>query len=243
MQSSDSVQVIPSEFTFARPYSRGSVATFEIRNNTDLPIAFKIKTTAPKTYFVKPNHGRISARSSQQVEVTQNEQVVANETASTICTDKFLIQTVSISPSVGPVSEGDIARDWDDFKAKAVHSMDIKVKCSFVASTAISSSALETSVTPILKRSIAEQPQPQPQPQLSQLTMQPQHRALPADPLVQKLQAQLDSAEAALHQRSEELTALKASSSATKKVVQGSSFNKCLFLISVVVAFLVGMLL
>jgi hypothetical protein len=38
-----------------------------IRNPTQLPIAFKVKTTAPKQYCVRPNSGRIE--SGQELEV------------------------------------------------------------------------------------------------------------------------------------------------------------------------------
>jgi len=41
--------------------------TLIIRNPTQLPIAFKVKTTAPKQYCVRPNSGRVEP--GQELEV------------------------------------------------------------------------------------------------------------------------------------------------------------------------------
>jgi hypothetical protein len=42
--------------------------TLLIRNPTQLPIAFKVKTTAPKQYCVRPNSGRIEPNAELEVQ-------------------------------------------------------------------------------------------------------------------------------------------------------------------------------
>jgi vesicle-associated membrane protein-associated protein A len=47
----------PSELRFKGPFEDYVSVSLTIRNPTDKRIAFKIKTTAPKRYCVKPNSG------------------------------------------------------------------------------------------------------------------------------------------------------------------------------------------
>jgi hypothetical protein len=52
-----------------------------IRNPTQLPIAFKVKTTAPKQYCVRPNSGRIEP--GQELEVQGKKKKKKKEPATT----------------------------------------------------------------------------------------------------------------------------------------------------------------
>ena len=61
--------------------------TFDITNPYDEPIAFKIKTTSPKHYCVRPNVGLIGPRGKQEIEVVLQPRK-----------DKFLIMA---TPSEG----------------------------------------------------------------------------------------------------------------------------------------------
>ncbi|KAI9247155.1 PapD-like protein [Phascolomyces articulosus] len=87
-----SVLLEPStHLTFTRPFSHPvATETISIENPSKVPISFKVKTTAPKQYCVKPNTGRIEPNERIQV---QESKIEGYE-----CKDKFLIQTTEIKP-------------------------------------------------------------------------------------------------------------------------------------------------
>ena len=47
----------PNELLFKGPFDDYVTVSLTIRNSAATKIAFKIKTTAPKSYYVKPNSG------------------------------------------------------------------------------------------------------------------------------------------------------------------------------------------
>merc|ERR1712225_185821 len=63
-----SVEIEPTELAFARPFTTEVSQSLKIRNSNRTPVAFKVKTTAPKQYCVRPNSGRIEP--GKEVEVT-----------------------------------------------------------------------------------------------------------------------------------------------------------------------------
>ncbi|KAF9431902.1 phosphatidylinositol-binding protein scs2 [Entomortierella beljakovae] len=70
--------------------------TLVIRNPTQLPIAFKIKTTAPKQYCVRPNSGRVEPGGELEVQV-QMQAMKEDPAIDFKCKDKFLVQSVAIT--------------------------------------------------------------------------------------------------------------------------------------------------
>jgi hypothetical protein len=56
-----------NELRFKGPFDDFVTVTLTIRNPTDKRIAFKIKTTAPKRYCVKPNSGVLDPSNSTKV--------------------------------------------------------------------------------------------------------------------------------------------------------------------------------
>ncbi|KAG0334097.1 phosphatidylinositol-binding protein scs2 [Podila humilis] len=63
-----SIELEPSsQLAFRRPLTESIKETLIIRNPTQLPIAFKVKTTAPKQYCVRPNSGLVGP--GQELEV------------------------------------------------------------------------------------------------------------------------------------------------------------------------------
>lgn len=53
---------------YAGPFSRPVVTIMTLKNNANKTLVFKIKTTAPKRYCVRPNIGKIAPFHSTQVE-------------------------------------------------------------------------------------------------------------------------------------------------------------------------------
>jgi hypothetical protein len=91
-----SVDIEPLELSFQRPFNVEVSQTLTIKNPNTTPVAFKVKTTAPKQYCVRPNAGRIEP--GQDFDVTVLLQAMKAEPAPDAkCRDKFLVQSASIT--------------------------------------------------------------------------------------------------------------------------------------------------
>ncbi|PHH72908.1 hypothetical protein CDD82_5740 [Ophiocordyceps australis] len=91
-----SVDVEPLELSFRRPFTEEVSQTLTIKNTTSSPLAFKVKTTAPKQYCVRPNAGRIEP--GQDFGVTVLLQAMKSDPPlETKCRDKFLVQSAPIT--------------------------------------------------------------------------------------------------------------------------------------------------
>jgi len=91
-----SVEIEPTELAFTRPFTTEVSQSLKIRNSNRTPVAFKVKTTAPKQYCVRPNSGRIEP--GKEVEVTVLLQAMKQDPPLDIkCRDKFLVQSVAVT--------------------------------------------------------------------------------------------------------------------------------------------------
>lgn len=54
-------------FYFLGPFTQPVTSHMSLKNPTDKKIAFKIKTTAPKKYCVRPNCGIVEPKSSVEI--------------------------------------------------------------------------------------------------------------------------------------------------------------------------------
>ncbi|KAG9315775.1 PapD-like protein [Chiua virens] len=93
-----SVHLIPNNaLGFNRPFTQLVKKVLLVSNQNTSPVAFKVKTTAPKLYCVRPNSGRIEPGDS--VEVSVMLQPMKDEPLLSVkCKDKFLIQSTLITP-------------------------------------------------------------------------------------------------------------------------------------------------
>jgi hypothetical protein len=93
-----SVHLIPNNaLGFNRPFTQLVKQVLTINNKNAQPVAFKVKTTAPKLYCVRPNSGRIEPGGS--IDVSVMLQPMKDEPPlSSKCKDKFLIQSTLITP-------------------------------------------------------------------------------------------------------------------------------------------------
>ncbi|KAI9671720.1 MAG: phosphatidylinositol-binding protein scs2 [Alyxoria varia] len=90
-----SILLDPVELGFRRPFNHEVSETLRLKNPHSDPLAFKVKTTAPKQYCVRPNSGRIEP--GDQVEVQVLLQAMKEDPPlETKCRDKFLVQSVAI---------------------------------------------------------------------------------------------------------------------------------------------------
>lgn len=63
------VEVSPSDLRFRFQLNKQLLATITVNNPNGQRVAFKIKTTAPKKYVVRPSSGVVEPRSNQSVQV------------------------------------------------------------------------------------------------------------------------------------------------------------------------------
>ncbi|CAA97357.1 VAP family protein Scs22 [Schizosaccharomyces pombe] len=114
-----------STIVFPRPLTRLVKCDLELRNTAPYPIGFKVKTTAPKQYCVRPNGGRIEANSAVSVEVIL--QPLDHEPApGTKCRDKFLVQSTELKPELQGM---DIADIWTQVSKANIS--ERKIRCVY----------------------------------------------------------------------------------------------------------------
>ncbi|TMX00901.1 vesicle-associated protein 1-2-like [Solanum pennellii] len=90
------LQIDPVELQFPFELKRQISCSMKLTNKSDNYVAFKVKTTNPKKYCVRPNTGIVMPHSSSEVKVTMQAQKEAPPDMQ--CKDKFLLQSVVASP-------------------------------------------------------------------------------------------------------------------------------------------------
>ncbi|CAO2046779.1 unnamed protein product, partial [Urochloa humidicola] len=90
----------PIELRFPFELNKQISCTLHLTNKTDKQVAFKVKTTSPKKYCVRPNNGIVAARSTADVVVTMQAQREAPPDMQ--CKDKFLVQSAIVAKEIMP---------------------------------------------------------------------------------------------------------------------------------------------
>lgn len=101
----------------------------KVTNSSNAPLAFKVKTTAPKLYCVRPNSGVVQPGSSLQVSIIL-QGLSQTLPADYKCKDKFLLVSLP-APEVSDPSN--VAEQWADLEA--AHKSEIvskKLKVNYV---------------------------------------------------------------------------------------------------------------
>ncbi|KAF7726261.1 phosphatidylinositol-binding protein scs2 [Apophysomyces ossiformis] len=117
------------QLTFYRPFDEHTQEILIVKNPGAEHLAFKIKTTAPKQYCVRPNAGRIEPHSEVQVQIIL--QPFKNPLPEDYkCKDKFLVQTAAIKPTYPDLAVGDLWTyiDTEDKRSVQQH----KLRCVFM---------------------------------------------------------------------------------------------------------------
>ncbi|CRK30884.1 hypothetical protein BN1708_005314 [Verticillium longisporum] len=144
-----SVEIEPFELSFQQPFTVEISRTLRIKNPNQTPIAFKVKTTAPKQYCVRPNSGRVEP--GQDVEVTVLLQAMKQEPApGTKCRDKFLVQS---APITGDKEFASIASVLETSDKSSIQ--ERKIRVNWITSSEEGASAPGPAVTPS-RRSVAD---------------------------------------------------------------------------------------
>ncbi|KAL1409623.1 phosphatidylinositol-binding protein scs2 [Vanrija albida] len=87
----------PNQLGFPRPLTVVVKRSLFIHNPHSSPVAFKVKTTAPKQYCVRPNQGRVEPGENVEVQIVL-QPLPADPPPHAKCKDKFLVQSAFISP-------------------------------------------------------------------------------------------------------------------------------------------------
>ncbi|KAJ0013855.1 hypothetical protein Pint_20635 [Pistacia integerrima] len=88
------LEIQPKELKFIFVLKKQSSCSVRLTNNTHNYVAFKVKTTSPKKYCVRPNVGIVMPKSACDFTVTMQAQGVAPPDM--VCKDKFLIQSTVV---------------------------------------------------------------------------------------------------------------------------------------------------
>ncbi|KAI3756567.1 hypothetical protein L1987_56388 [Smallanthus sonchifolius] len=91
------VTIDPEELRFQVELEKPSHCDLKVSNATDKSVAFKVKTTSPKKYFVHPNSGVIPPWDTCIIRVTLQAQLEYPPDMQ--CRDKFLLQSTPVPPN------------------------------------------------------------------------------------------------------------------------------------------------
>ncbi|CAJ2650499.1 unnamed protein product [Trifolium pratense] len=100
MSTGDLLNIEPVELKFTFELKKQISSSLQLSNKTDTYVAFKVKTTNPKKYCVRPNTGVVLPRSTCDVIVTMQAQKESPPDMQ--CKDKFLLQSVRVNDGVDP---------------------------------------------------------------------------------------------------------------------------------------------
>ncbi|KAF1987857.1 VAMP-associated protein [Aulographum hederae CBS 113979] len=128
-----SVELDPVELGFRRPFTQEVAEVLRLKNPHSDPVAFKVKTTAPKQYCVRPNSGRIEPGKEVSVQVLL-QAMKEDPAPDAKCRDKFLVQSVAITAD----KEGDnVAAIWSLIEQTARSSIqEKKIRVIFLPANA-----------------------------------------------------------------------------------------------------------
>ncbi|XP_019739355.1 VAMP (vesicle-associated membrane protein)-associated protein A, like isoform X2 [Hippocampus comes] len=108
-------------FGLTGPFTDVVTTNLKLKNPSDRRVCFKVKTTAPRRYCVRPNSGVIEAGAAVNISVMlQPFDYDPNEKSK----HKFMVQTIYAPPNVS-----DMDSMWKD--AKPDDLMDSKLRCIF----------------------------------------------------------------------------------------------------------------
>ncbi|CAA3001991.1 vesicle-associated protein 1-1-like [Olea europaea var. sylvestris] len=95
MSTGELLSIEPSELKFALELKKQISCSLQVLNKTENQVAFKVKTTNPKKYCVRPNTGIVLPRSKCDITVTMQAQKELPPDLQ--CKDKFLLQSVVVN--------------------------------------------------------------------------------------------------------------------------------------------------
>uniref|UniRef100_A0A2M4A9T8 Putative vesicle-associated membrane protein-associated protein a n=1 Tax=Anopheles triannulatus TaxID=58253 RepID=A0A2M4A9T8_9DIPT len=131
-----------NELKFQGPFRTAVASYMRLTNPTDHDIYFKIKTTAPKKYCVRPNCGLLEPRESQEIAIVLQPFIFDSNEKNK---HKFMVQSM-VKPDDEEITLEELWKKYPE------NLMDSKLRCVFdcpvEANQATSASATTTSAAP-----------------------------------------------------------------------------------------------
>lgn len=119
------LELIPNgDLIFKGPFNVVSTTTLKLSNSGNERLAYKIKTTAPKRYCVKPNSGFLDRRDTTSIQVMLQPQTPGAQDDRT--KHKFMVQWATIPDTYADDCETFWKQDATKFAVQ-----DSKLKCVF----------------------------------------------------------------------------------------------------------------
>ncbi|XP_054784526.1 vesicle-associated protein 1-2 [Prosopis cineraria] len=125
MSTGELLNIHPQDLQFPFELRKQISCSLQLSNKTDDYVAFKVKTTNPRKYCVRPNTGIVLPRSTCDIIVTMQAQKEAPPDMQ--CKDKFLLQSVLASPGattkdITPdMFNKELGRHVDEFKLRVLY--------------------------------------------------------------------------------------------------------------------------
>eukprot|EP01112_Ceratiomyxa_fruticulosa_P023059 TRINITY_DN8665_c0_g1_i1.p1 TRINITY_DN8665_c0_g1~~TRINITY_DN8665_c0_g1_i1.p1 ORF type:complete len:410 (-),score=105.90 TRINITY_DN8665_c0_g1_i1:168-1262(-) len=143
------LRVTPKELVFAPPFNRVVTNTLRLGNmSSDASVAYKVKTTAPQRYCVRPNTGVILPLETAEITVSVNlsnpKEVLPAEGK-----DRFQIQAIKIIQPYGDIKEVWSRASEDDIKKQKLKAVFL-IPSSSTPSTPSNPSHLSTNNAPVI---------------------------------------------------------------------------------------------
>lgn len=118
----DLLQITPSDLKFRFELRKNIPVTLSLHNPGTERVAFKVKTTSPKKYCVRPSSGFVEPNATRDVQIVMSAQKEYPANMAD-CKDKFLVQ----SAKVGPDAKDITADAFDATKGKDVRQIKLRV--------------------------------------------------------------------------------------------------------------------
>ncbi|KAF1849992.1 VAMP-associated protein [Cucurbitaria berberidis CBS 394.84] len=170
-----SVELDPVELGFKRPFQQEVSQTLHLKNPHSDPVAFKVKTTAPKQYCVRPNSGRIEPGKDVEVQILL-QAMKEDPPPDAKCRDKFLVQSVLVTADKEFTNVGSLWAHIEQTSKSSIQEKKIRVlflaaddsmatpaKTNGVSRDSLLPSPSPEAVTP--QRGVSEAPGPVSRPQ------------------------------------------------------------------------------
>lgn len=110
------------ELVFEGPFDRVVTSYLELKNPSEHRVCFKVKTTAPNRYGVRPNSGVIQP--SGKIRIAIMFHPTEKDTQSERARHKFMVQSIILRSETTPTDQ-----IWKEAKPEEV--MDSKLRCIF----------------------------------------------------------------------------------------------------------------
>lgn len=119
------LELVPASLYFPPPLSRPITNVLVLHNQSKVTVAFKVKTTTPKRYCVKPRWGAVQPNSSVEIQITLH--AMKEPVAIEDITDKFLVESAQITPEEQAMHHQDTL--WKSLPKNRI--IRQKLKCYF----------------------------------------------------------------------------------------------------------------